>query len=695
MQDTEGTQNYEEINESQETTTENQEHNVAESKNQSLPSFEEVIASYKEKARESLQSEIHETITTVIDPDSNISGNWEISATYGLTKWTLWFDYSWAMDKTLENILWLFKFSLLLQNWKELTESLPNTLDLWISFKVFLEKVSQYIQFWDFKFDWLEEALLEDEYDEKMRAMITKIKEFLNGKWIEINKENLCNESSEQYSEDGCEMAEWISEYMTTLSWLTQNQEEFNEQSEELLKVIKSTMQASIQSVFSPNVLIDSELTQYKWKQAYKFWLNERALKRNMKKVLETLGTYSIEKSVKTMQEINDTYPDEYAYLKQDLDEYKQEQLADIKDSINDLLNKISIKEFVGYLVYDETTQDFDLVIEKLHIFMIEEESVYNPNYNYLDENSDEEMFITEEKEYEIDIVFSTLTKVIGIVVSEEGEAKAKIVVKYSNTDDTNSVTINFSFDTGETESITEDLIVLSITDTTKNDEKEKLSDMQIKMLIKKELLYLDNDIEISIKAKSHTTMGENFRKPDVSNAISFKEFENFVDELEEESWVAGESRDTTRKWDLSLLGSLLLSYYNEKWEYPKVEENKMVEVSSISNVLEEINWMGDIPSDPLEENSFEYNGSKIGNWSYGYMLTTKNSIPKAWFVLMAKTETPEHSNYVAWIKIPNDLSKFSSCETLVKGTTMSTSVPENGECTYTSEDDLRYVYVF
>ncbi|MBQ9554165.1 hypothetical protein IJU97_04355 [bacterium] len=255
-----------------------------------------------------------------------------------------------------------------------------------------------------------------------------------------------------------------------------------------------------------------------------------------MKKVLETLGTYSIEKSVKTMQEINDTYPDEYAYLKQDLDEYKQEQLADIKDSINDLLNKISIKEFVGYLVYDETTQDFDLVIEKLHIFMIEEESVYNPNYNYLDENSDEEMFITEEKEYEIDIVFSTLTKVIGIVVSEEGEAKAKIVVKYSNTDDTNSVTINFSFDTGETESITEDLIVLSITDTTKNDEKEKLSDMQIKMLIKKELLYLDNDIEISIKAKSHTTMGENFRKPDVSNAISFKEFENFVDELEEES---------------------------------------------------------------------------------------------------------------------------------------------------------------
>ncbi|MBQ9554166.1 hypothetical protein IJU97_04360 [bacterium] len=45
---------------------------------------------------------------------------------------------------------------------------------------------------------------------------------------------------------------------------MTQNQEEFNEQSEELLKVIKSTMQASIQSVFSPNVLIDSELTQYK-----------------------------------------------------------------------------------------------------------------------------------------------------------------------------------------------------------------------------------------------------------------------------------------------------------------------------------------------------------------------------------------------------------------------------------------------
>ncbi|MBQ9554168.1 hypothetical protein IJU97_04370 [bacterium] len=75
MQDTEGTQNYEEINESQETTTENQEHNVAESKNQSLPSFEEVIASYKEKAQESLQSEIQEKITTVIDADSNISGN--------------------------------------------------------------------------------------------------------------------------------------------------------------------------------------------------------------------------------------------------------------------------------------------------------------------------------------------------------------------------------------------------------------------------------------------------------------------------------------------------------------------------------------------------------------------------------------------------------------------------------------------
>jgi hypothetical protein len=45
----------------------------------------------------------------------------------------------------------------------------------------------------------------------------------------------------------------------------------------------------------------------------------------------------------------------------------------------------------------------------------------------------------------------------------------------------------------------------------------------------------------------------------------------------------------------------------------------------------------------------------------------TKNDNKKAWFILMAKVETEWSANFVAWMKISDDLNNFRTCKEVIK----------------------------
>jgi hypothetical protein len=73
----------------------------------------------------------------------------------------------------------------------------------------------------------------------------------------------------------------------------------------------------------------------------------------------------------------------------------------------------------------------------------------------------------------------------------------------------------------------------------------------------------------------------------------------------------------------------------------------------------------------------------------------TKNDNKKAWFLLMAKVETEWSANFVAWMKIADDLNNFRTCKEVIKWDKNSLLVNEDWVCTYKSVEDLRYVYTY
>jgi hypothetical protein len=83
------------------------------------------------------------------------------------------------------------------------------------------------------------------------------------------------------------------------------------------------------------------------------------------------------------MEKFNEIYGDDYSMSEEDIKEMKQE----ISDSIDEMFDEISkntnVKNFDAYLVYDETTKSFDLVIEKLDIVVKSENTVCDYNNVY------------------------------------------------------------------------------------------------------------------------------------------------------------------------------------------------------------------------------------------------------------------------------------------------------------------------
>lgn len=168
-------------------------------------------------------------------------------------------------------------------------------------------------------------------------------------------------------------------------------------------------------------------------------------------------------------------------------------------------------------------------------------------------------------------------------------------------------------------------------------------------------------------------------------------------------------ARDAARRSDLNQLGSAILSYYNNRGEYPWPKS-----CTGFSNLTESYTWMipavcirdtlmqvvelSSLPTDPNKGNSFKYwptnNLATISWWQYWYIKMKKNSIDDWWYLLMARSETEWWSNFVSTIKLENDLKDVRLC-TSFELWSWSEKVPENWKCTYKDKWDLRYVYIF
>ena len=118
-----------------------------------------------------------------------------------------------------------------------------------------------------------------------------------------------------------------------------------------------------------------------------------------------------------------------------------------------------------------------------------------------------------------------------------------------------------------------------------------------------------------------------------------------------------------------------------------------MVSVKKIEDKIKDHLW-NELPSDPKENNSFYFDWTNFV-WEYWYKLMTKNDNKKAWFLLMAKVETEWSANFVAWMKISDDLNNFRTCKEVIKWDKNSLLVNEDWVCTYKSVEDLRYVYTY
>ena len=113
--------------------------------------------------------------------------------------------------------------------------------------------------------------------------------------------------------------------------------------------------------------------------------------------------------------------------------------------------------------------------------------------------------------------------------------------------------------------------------------------------------------------------------------------------------------------------------------------------------------WMSGIPTDPLKNSSFTWLwNNQITWWFYWYIVTKRNWTDDAWFVLMAKTEVEWWSNWVVCKDEPHDLSGWYIQNTddisqisLCSSVSQDTSKCSAEECTYKTEEELRYIIVY
>ena len=654
----------------------------------SIPTFEEAVTTIREKSIWKFEDTIKEEFDKLKNNQVKNESEWNIFVNYWETKWNLKINFSGATDNNFENILGWFKIDLGINNADSIYEELPKEVNYWVSYTTLLQKANNYFKLNDININNLKKSIVEDEDDETKWEGINKIIDTIKWKWIILNKKSICNEKSQEYSEAGCRISEAADKYLEILSWA--NNEDLDTKSEEVIKNINAISNAIKTSILSTEVLNNEGLVEYEGSQAYKFTINKTKLKSNLKSILKTFGEYYTEKMAKKMENYESVYWDDYKMTEEELNEMKQEMSESIDEMFNEIAKNTSLKSFEAYLVYDENTQNFDLVIQKLEYTIKTKETICDYN-NYDDEGYYSPICEDKEKTQMISLAFSSKKHLIIVVVSENNKVMYKTSVMYNITADTVNTKITYS-GKDDDEKYTEDLVTLNI-GFWKKETKEMLDNkISISLNIKKELFGLDNDIAVGFNATGKSIYWWKVSLPNISNPIPFYKLEQFIEKIEKE-YESPRERDARRKSDIFQLWSAIISYYNYKWEYPETNTTNMVSIKRIEKELNEV-ALTQLPQDPKENNNFYFEWTNfIGD--YWYKLMTKNSIKKWWFVLMTKVESESAANFLAWMNLNEDLSKIKLCNTITKWDKTSTEVSEDWTCTYRNNDDLRYIYIF
>ena len=169
-------------------------------------------------------------------------------------------------------------------------------------------------------------------------------------------------------------------------------------------------------------------------------------------------------------------------------------------------------------------------------------------------------------------------------------------------------------------------------------------------------------------------------------------------------------ARDVARKNDLAQIQTAIITSQQDRGKWPSSASgvNWMAISGDIENELKTA-WMTQVPWDPNQSNEVTWLWSASAEWKYLYMVTTRNSVPEAWFVLMAKTEVEGWSNWVTcdwveasnkelskwywWFKVGDDLKNVTTCTSLTQSWTKCGI--NDWTCFYKDISELRYILVY
>ena len=180
-------------------------------------------------------------------------------------------------------------------------------------------------------------------------------------------------------------------------------------------------------------------------------------------------------------------------------------------------------------------------------------------------------------------------------------------------------------------------------------------------------------------------------------------------------------AKDVARKNDLAQIQTAIIVSQQDRGAFPGTNGNpanwgltwaeNWMKINDITDNLYKA-WMSSIPRDPINTSLvywlWELYGTKSraknnwAVWDYIYVVSKRNWVNNAWFVLMAKTEVEWWSNWVvcknaAWVDagyITNDtdIAKIKRCSSFTKWNICSSN---SDICSYTDEDELRYILIY
>ena len=173
-------------------------------------------------------------------------------------------------------------------------------------------------------------------------------------------------------------------------------------------------------------------------------------------------------------------------------------------------------------------------------------------------------------------------------------------------------------------------------------------------------------------------------------------------------------ARDVARKNDLAQIQTAIITSQQDRGVFPHLSWAKAG--TSVNVIEDELKTAGmtQVPWDPNGSNVvYGLANARDNSWHYLYMVTTRNGVEDAWFVLMAKTEVEWWSNWVTcevtnsgdkkldahkwWIAAWDDLKDVATCTKFVQDTAATTGcwISSDWTCTYDEVSELRYILVY